>query len=978
MRDRKPGKLVIMMGILAGILVIAIFGRTLYTQALFDSSQAAHVDPDTIENSTLIIGTHLIHLSALNDTNFAIAKESAAEANQNKMYYKSELSSGMWYCIDDAGSVKDITTEGTIVDKDEIRALPLTHHTKSDGITYDLRTGNSVCIFNINLVDAYNMDELEPIKNQNQLMSEANKKSDSDNEHMKMIAEFFNGGLPEGFNSDYTEQINALQSYYEQLVGNNAPAEESANVMKIMEKINNARTASTCELMEARLGVLEQKAIGKKVFYDYQDPEEDDYDPSEELELNDALMSAIADAKSAISEKKLSAQSNMITEGSNVLSSKEYQFTMDMVNGAKAGNYAACDVANGKLIDLDHISAGKIAQKDSELSLSEELITAADNEYRQALSTGVTLTYSQMSDKNMSHAALENCIKQDMNPVNAARAEMQFMIQSKIDRLDNKTAQDYVMQRLNTVVDFRRNIPADAYKDAANATVDIYNEWLSELLATLKKGSDENTSTDSLYEKKQQLLEEKLNAIDNLNLDTVKKIDASIEDIDKQISAIENAKEAEMAAFLDQKNRLEKNLSDNPTDETAMIQLDAINSKLAELNASAADDSQAANINSIKGEVNNLIRSGDTSQTAINTIKSGMEGLKGALDNGSALALEALNEISQNIDKSVDKDAFKEISNDIKKTISKVDADALSNKGTNGSAQKTEQIVENKKKAMDALESKSTDASTMNDLKKALKELEDAVDGGSTLALSALQDAYEDMVEKQLMDNMSEYNELIKELEEKIAEAPTTAVLVSEMTLSQCINALKESQANVAMTSDGNISLTGAETKQQIQDCVAATIAVTEYADMTNNAELKDMSKKMANSLANVSGANVYKTFSNIHGQYAPADVVAKCIGYNYLWNDTRRSATLSRGATYYEFTSFETKVLLKDGQEEYMNHEAQFFEKTVYIEDSYLQSRFGIRIVDISGTDFSALVNDKVIERSQELSSELLEKGGV
>ena len=68
----------------------------------------------------------------------------------------------------------------------------------------------------------------------------------------------------------------------------------------------------------------------------------------------------------------------------------------------------------------------------------------------------------------------------------------------------------------------------------------------------------------------------------------------------------------------------------------------------------------------------------------------------------------------------------------------------------------------------------------------------------------------------------------------------------------------------------------------------------------------------------------------------------------------------------------------MKDGQEEYMKQEAQFFGKTVYIEDSYLKSSFGIRIADISGTDFSALVNDKVIERSQELSSELLEKGGV
>lgn len=978
MRDKKPGKQVMLIGVVTGILVMGMLGRTLYTQALFDSSQAIHVEPDTIENSTLIIGTHLIHLSALNDTNFAIAKESASTSGQDNMYYKSEISSGMWYCIDEAGSIKDITTEGVIVDKSEIQALYLTHHTKSDGITYDLKSGKPVCILNINTLDAYNMDELEPIRNQNQLMQESNKKSDSDQEHIEMIAEFFQGDYPENFNVEYTEQIEALQSYYEQLVENNAPAEESANVMKIMEKISNARLAATCELLEVRLGVLEQKVMGKKVFYDFQDPAKDDYEPNEELELNDALMSAIADAKSAISEKKLTAQSNMLTEGSNVLSSKEYQFAMNMISSAKAHNYTACDVANEKLIDLEHISAAKIAKKDSELSLLAELIESADEKYREALSTGETMTYAQLSDRNMSHAALENCIKQDMNPVNAARAEMQFMIQARIDRLDNEAAQNYVLQRLGTVADFRKSIPLDAYKDAANATVDIYNEWLTNLLATLKKGSNEKTSADSLYEKKEQLLEDKRNAIDKLDLDTVKKIDASLEEIDKQISAIENAKETEMAAFLDQKNRLEEQLNSNPSDTAAMTQLDAINMKLAELNASAADASLAANINEIRAEVNDLIRAGDTSQSAIDTIRSGIEGLKGALNSGSALALAALNEVSHNIEKSVDKDAYHEIAEDVKETISKVDTDTLSAKATNGTSEKTENIMENKGKVLDALESGSTDTSTMHDLKDALKELEKAVEGGSTLALSALQDAYEDMVEKQLMDNMSEYNELIEEVEEKIASAPVAATLTSNMTAGQCANILETMLDNVTIAANGVMSLTGEETKLDMQNRVAATIAVAEYADMTNNAELKDMADQMANSLSKASGTYMYKTYSTIHGKYAPANVVGACIGYNYIWNDTKRSVILSRGAIYYEFTAFETKVLLRNGQEEYMNQEALFYDKTVYIEDSYLQNSFGIQVVDILGTDFSVLVNDKVMKISQELSSELLEKGGV
>jgi hypothetical protein len=48
-----------------------------------------------------------------------------------------------------------------------------------------------------------------------------------------------------------------------------------------------------------------------------------------------------------------------------------------------------------------------------------------------------------------------------------------------------------------------------------------------------------------------------------------------------------------------------------------------------------------------------------------------------------------------------------------------------------------------------------------------------------------------------------------------------------------------------------------------------------------------------------------------------------------------------------------------------------------VYIPSSFAEKIFGCNVQDISGTSYSVLVNDKVVENSQQLLSELLEKGG-
>ena len=119
--------------LVAGALVLG----TLRVQGFWDESKAVHIKADEIESSTLAVGTHLIHLSALTDAIYAIAEQSAEDSGQSQIYYKSELGGGAWFDITSASSLEDITTGGMPITDEEMEELFFTHHTKSDQITYD-------------------------------------------------------------------------------------------------------------------------------------------------------------------------------------------------------------------------------------------------------------------------------------------------------------------------------------------------------------------------------------------------------------------------------------------------------------------------------------------------------------------------------------------------------------------------------------------------------------------------------------------------------------------------------------------------------------------------------------------------------------------------------------------------------------------------------------------------------------------------
>ena len=83
---RPKYKLICLMAVLA-VVVLVLWQKDMISNALFDTSQAVQINPEEIEESTMIIGTHLIYLHALNEPLYEIAKQSASDSGQDRIYY---------------------------------------------------------------------------------------------------------------------------------------------------------------------------------------------------------------------------------------------------------------------------------------------------------------------------------------------------------------------------------------------------------------------------------------------------------------------------------------------------------------------------------------------------------------------------------------------------------------------------------------------------------------------------------------------------------------------------------------------------------------------------------------------------------------------------------------------------------------------------------------------------------------------------
>lgn len=270
------------LAVLTAVILAAVSLRELPPPALTtvhampDEGSAVHITPDDVEDSTLAIGTHLIYLGELNDQIYKMAKETAEDSGQTEMYYKSELGDGAWYAISSAASLGDIMKADSKTDSKVVGELFFTYHTRSDGVTYDLRTNEAVNVFDI--VNPYDLDHLPELDQlRNQMETLVNTGTD-----IGLLEDFFREEEPAEGEENRRKSENEttrildghLESLYEfeqRLRLENASEDKIEMTGKVMEKVDAARRYEADKVIAGLLNTLLDQVSSSKELSSHSD-----------------------------------------------------------------------------------------------------------------------------------------------------------------------------------------------------------------------------------------------------------------------------------------------------------------------------------------------------------------------------------------------------------------------------------------------------------------------------------------------------------------------------------------------------------------------------------------------------------------------------------------------------------------------------------------------------------------------------------
>lgn len=515
MNKKKYKIFIIAIAIAAAVVIIP----NIVAKAIINDDELVHIKDSQVENSTLIIGTHLIHISAMTDEIYEIAQKSQSESNQTEIYYKSELSDGSWYAISNAAGIKDIMQEGTPVKTSVIEQLGVRYYTRSDKLTYDLKTGEMVCIFNIN--DPYNIadnKDLEAITTQKEQLEQKANKSKSDKYYEDILNDFTNQTITPLNN--YDNMINNLWNYYTGIAQNDS--DTAAAITGIMKKADASRRE---EIYGKLSDELLQQLLDKASLTDATDSE---------ININSELVSAIGDSIQQVEKSRSEYQAQKLETGDSVLSQTENDMIENITNALEQNNKQTADEYLRQYVALKNIQSE--VSKDSEYEkkvMEQTLIPKTKQRIESLLKQGESAEYKEAKAEGKSQTYLQQLKNQQLNEIKQAFEELEYNVGELSSRLETSKAEE----NFNSILDYMSGlngiIQGDYIKSDIEKIIYQYKRNITDDLMDYESGG--TNELDSLLEQKKELQLEKQRALDSNNLELAKEADRQLEEINNKI-----------------------------------------------------------------------------------------------------------------------------------------------------------------------------------------------------------------------------------------------------------------------------------------------------------------------------------------------------------------------------------------------------------------------------------------------------------
>lgn len=984
----KKKKYIFLAGLLAVFLAVT---GVMVVRAVFDGdTDAVHINPDDIENSTLIIGTHLIHISVLTDELYDTAMETVKLSGQTDMYYKSELSGGTWYMISDASQLADITSADKKIENSVIRALYVRYHTKSDGVTYDLKTNAPICVFNT--VDPYDLAELpqmDALKTQYESLEEKEDKSSTDEKNMESIQKLFDKGDELKKSHETADKsLEALNKFYVQNTGN---ADTAAVLMSVMKQVDSTRRSGVYQTLADNLLpdlLKEVQSAQDEGYVDYG--------------LTDAISTAIGEVQDKLTEY----ESDALVAGENALSTAKSSLVQRLSEAAESGLEEEALAQAEKLSDLKHIESGISVNPDREADLI----------------TGSLLPLADELVKNGEK-------KEDLEK---AFAEGEFLAKSAVSRMSEDDGKTFLENRMEELDKLAQGITDASLKSIAEDLKESSKNALNQQLIELESGSSNEMSM--LLEKKQELKTEYLKALDENKLqeaqqyeEELEKLETEIRGLEKKLTDIVNsdaassAEKAKAQAALGSSlaasgiegikqeiladiensqysSTIEKlagisALSENSpelalaaykeiyrsaaaklylgeeetgsidgteeTDSKLSDSLSVIEQKMSEMKSQNTSLAAAGvtELSSLGEEISSLLESGISSGT--DTLLS--ELAEQITEHGEGVLLQAVKAeqaLTKGKQSATDAEALEALSA-LENLINEIQTQAAEMLGTS-----EEQIQSLLTAADDVTKAADSDTDTSG-LTEKTSELILKADSLTEGGYMALCETAEELEKIKLQKQSGEANAILKELLETIEDmAAETA----------------------AMVSDGIDADTLEEILEQIMekpfdDCThreqaELVIALLRYGEENKNDAALTFAEELVTDCYNNDNPYVYLKLENEASEFIPLDTFAACCSYRYVYHDGNKTGILRKGTEFYEYSSFSRIVRTKEGRTEEMDTYARY-QSSIYISSGYMSETFQASAEYVPDTEYALLKTQDMEAQIAALIEEILVYAG-
>lgn len=459
-------------------VLLLIAQRTLY--ARFDEADAVQINPDEIEDATLAVGTHLIYLSEVEEEIYGLAKESAEESGQSELYYKSELGNGAWYLVSQASSLSDITKEAGRIDSQKIKDLFFTYHTRSDGITYDLKTNQPVNVYDIQKpYDLQSLSELDALRTKLETM----KKGGADT---SVIDTFFEAEIENEETKALDEQMAVIYAYETELKVNGASKEILEMVQKVMKKVDAARRYEADGILLVKLN-------------DLMDLVSSDSSLSVQSDLLEVLGNAIKEVQSSVDG--LEAE-RLYTGGEkesdlSAISDLEQSLTEEFLTALESGDGTAVDSVLKELSCLYRIVEGRSTKTEEEKAfLDNRLLPKAAELYE---STGDESIKNELEYYQKRRAQMDEVTagETELNTLYEEKQKLQELRLSALDKenLTEAKKQEVFLEEVDKKIQELEAAGIYGETSASQTISDIKTEML-EMLEDTENYSQEKLSAD--------------------------------------------------------------------------------------------------------------------------------------------------------------------------------------------------------------------------------------------------------------------------------------------------------------------------------------------------------------------------------------------------------------------------------------------------------------------------------------------------